>query len=183
MWRAGWADAQRLSNLQGVVNNARFLILPWVRSKGLASKVLAMAARRLPQDWQQRYGYRPVLLETFVQIDRHLGTCYKAANWVHLGQTVGRGKKAPTHKQILPIKDVWIYPLRRDYVGVLTRVGSVCAPAALGRSYDGITEYLRTSVTSKRSSNDTLTPSRVRPCRAPKKKAGRRPAFSIPCPV
>lgn len=116
----GWADAQRLSNLQRVVNNARFLILPWVCSKGLASKTLAMAARRLPDDWQQRYGYRPVLLETFVQVDRHRGTCYKAANWVHLGQSVGRGKKAPTHKQILPIKDVWIYPLRRDYLSVLT---------------------------------------------------------------
>jgi hypothetical protein len=116
----GWADAQRLSNLQRVVNNARFLILPWVRSKGLASKTLAMTARRLPQDWQQRYGYRPVLLETFVQTDLHRGTCYKAANWIHLGQTVGRGKKAPTHKQILPVKDVWIYPLRRDYVSMLT---------------------------------------------------------------
>jgi hypothetical protein len=116
----GWADAQSLSNLQRVVNNARFLILPWVRSKGLASKTLAMTARRLPQDWQQRYGYRPVLLETFVQTDLHRGTCYKAANWIHLGQTVGRGKKAPTHKQILPVKDVWIYPLRRDYVSMLT---------------------------------------------------------------
>lgn len=71
----GWADAQRLSNLQRVVNYARFLMLPWVRSKGLASKTLAMAARSLPQDWQQRYGYRPVLLETFVQIDRQRGTC------------------------------------------------------------------------------------------------------------
>jgi Domain of unknown function (DUF4338) len=116
----GWADPQRLRHLQRVVNNARFLILPWVRSKGLASKILAAAARRLPQDWQQRYGYRPVLLETFVQTDRHRGTCYRAANWVHLGQTVGRGKKALTHKQILPLKDVWIYPLRRDYVSVLT---------------------------------------------------------------
>ena len=116
----GWADLQRLSNLQRVVNNARFLILPWVHSKGLASKVLAMAARRLPRDWQLRYGYRPVLLETFVQTDRHRGTCYRAANWIHLGHTVGRGKKATTHKQTLPIKDVWIYPLRRDYVRVLT---------------------------------------------------------------
>lgn len=115
----GWADAQRLSNLQRVVNNARFLILPWVCCKGLASKTLAMAARSLPSDWQQRYGYRPVLLETFVQVGRHRGTCYKAANWLHLGQTVGRGKKASTHKQILPIKAVWIYPLRRDYLSVL----------------------------------------------------------------
>lgn len=111
----GWSHAQRLANLQRVVNNARFLILPWVRSKGLASKVLAKAARRLPADWQHRYGYRPVLLETFVQTDRHRGTCYRAANWTHVGQTVGRGKKALTHEQTLPIKDVWLYPLRRDY--------------------------------------------------------------------
>lgn len=111
----GWSHAQRLANLQHVVNNARFLILPWVRSKGLASKMLAKAARCLPADWQHRYGYRPVLLETFVQTDRHRGTCYRAANWNHVGQTVGRGKKALTHEQTLPIKDVWLYPLRRDY--------------------------------------------------------------------
>jgi hypothetical protein len=66
------------------------------------------------------FGYWPVLLETFFQTDRHRGTCYLAANWVHLGQTVGRGKKAPTHKQILPLKEVWIYPLRRDYLSMLT---------------------------------------------------------------
>lgn len=71
----GCSDAQRRANLQRVVNNARFLMLPWVRSKGLASKVLAMAAWRLPVDWPHRYGYRPVLLETFVQTDRHRGTC------------------------------------------------------------------------------------------------------------
>jgi hypothetical protein len=111
----GWSDAQRSTNLQRVVNNARFLILPWVTSKGLASKALAMAARRLPADWQHRYGDRPVLLETFVQTDRHKGTCYRAANWIHVGQTIGRGKKALTHQQTLPIKDVWLYPLRRDY--------------------------------------------------------------------
>jgi len=111
----GWSDTQRSANLQRVVNNARFLILPWVMSKGLASKTLAIVARRLPADWQQRYGYRPVLLETFVQTDRHKGTCYRAANWIHVGQTVGRGKKALTHQQTLPIKDVWLYPLRRDY--------------------------------------------------------------------
>ena len=111
----GWSDTQRSANLQRVVNNARFLILPWVMRKGLASKVLTTAARRLPADWQQRYGYRPVLLETFVQTNRHKGTCYRAANRIHVGQTVGRGKKALTHQQTLPIKDVWLYPLRRDY--------------------------------------------------------------------
>jgi hypothetical protein len=93
----GWQESERLRNLQLVVNNARFLILPWVQSKGLASKILALAARQLPHDWQQRYGYRPVLLETFVESARHRGTCYKAANWIHVGQTTGRGKKCPVH--------------------------------------------------------------------------------------
>lgn len=117
----GWPEPQRLKNLQLVVNNARFLILPWIQSKGLASKILSIAARQLPHDWHQRYGYRPVLLETFVESERHRGTCYKAANWVHVGQTVGRGKKSAVHHQIIPIKDIWLYPLRKDFASVLRR--------------------------------------------------------------
>jgi hypothetical protein len=115
----GWPEPQRLKNLQLVVNNARFLILPWIQSKGLASKILSIVNRQLPNDWQQRYGYRPVLLETFVESQRHRGTCYKAANWVHVGQTVGRGKKCPVHTQIVPIKDIWLYPLRKNFASVL----------------------------------------------------------------
>ena len=117
----GWPEPLRLKNLQRVVNNARFLILPWVQSKGLASKILSKVARQLPNDWQLRYGYRPVLLETFVESQRHRGTCYKAANWVHIGQTTGRGKKSAVHHQIIPIKDIWLYPLRRDFAAVLCR--------------------------------------------------------------
>jgi len=117
----GWSEPQRLKNLQLVVNNARFLILPWIRSKGLASKILSISARQLPHDWHRRYGYRPVLLETFVESERHRGTCYKAANWVHVGQTVGRGKKSAVHHQIIPIKDIWLYPLRTDFACVLRR--------------------------------------------------------------
>ena len=113
------SEAQRSKNLQLVVNNARFLILPWIQSKGLASKILAMAAKRLPNDWLARYGYRPAMLETFVQSPRHKGTCYKAANWVLVGRTVGRGKKNRTNKQTLPTKDIWLYPLRRDYPRIL----------------------------------------------------------------
>lgn len=115
----GWQRHQRLKNLHLVVNNARFLILPWVQSKGLASKILSKIARQLPQDWYCRYGYRPVLFETFVESERHRGTCYKAANWVHVGQTAGRGKKSTVHHQIIPIKDVWLYPLRSDFADVL----------------------------------------------------------------
>ena len=117
----GWPESQRLKNLQLVVNNVRFLILPWVQSKGLASKILSKVARQLPNDWQLRYGYRPVLLETFVESPRQRGTCHKAANWVHVGQTTGRGKKSAVHHQIIPIKDIWLYPLRRDFATVLCR--------------------------------------------------------------
>jgi len=117
----GWDQAQRERNLPMIVNNARFLILPWVQSKGLASKILSMAARQLPTDWLARYALRPVLLETFVETRRHRGTCYKAANWIHAGQTVGRGKKSTVHQQIIPIKDIWLYPLRKDFRSILSR--------------------------------------------------------------
>ena len=117
----GWSSEQRLNNLQLIVNNTRFLILPWVQVKGLASKILALAARQLPHDWQRRYGYQPVLLETFVEWPRHAGTCYKAANWQWVGRTTGRGKKSTSHAQQLPAKDIWLYPLRRDFAKQLQR--------------------------------------------------------------
>jgi hypothetical protein len=117
----GWQERERLKNLQLVVNNARFLVLPWIQSKGLASKILSKIARQLPLDWHQRYGYSPVLFETFVESQRHRGTCYKAANWIHVGQTTGRGKKSTVHHQIIPIKDIWLYPLRKDFANVLCR--------------------------------------------------------------
>jgi hypothetical protein len=115
----GWQEPERLRNLQLVVNNARFLILPWIQSKGLASKILSRIARQLPIDWHRRYGYRPVLFETFVQTERHRGTCYKAANWIHVGQTSGRGKKSTVHHQIIPVKDIWLYPLRKNFASLL----------------------------------------------------------------
>ncbi len=117
----GWNHDQRAKNLPLIVNHARFLILPWIQSKNLASMLLAKAARVLPGHWQQRYGYRPVLLETFVDKTRFQGTCYKAANWVYLGQTKGRGKLGPAGKQSVPIKDLWVYPLDRRFRDVLTR--------------------------------------------------------------
>ena len=117
----GWTGEQRQRNLHKVINNTRFLILPWIHSKGLASKILAKVARQLPLDWQQRYDYQPVLLETFVESPRHAGTCYKAANWQCIGRTTGRGKKSRSSKQVLPIKDIWMYPLRKNYRDVLCR--------------------------------------------------------------
>lgn len=115
----GWSEEQRARNLQLVVNNARFLVLPWVQSKGLASKILSRAARQLPQDWLQRYGYAPVLLETFVEFERHKGTCYKAANWINVGRTSGRGKKSTSTKALIPLKDIWLYPLRKNFTAFL----------------------------------------------------------------
>lgn len=111
----GWSHEQRKRNLHLIINNSRFLILPWVQSKNLASKSLAMAARSVADDWQYRYNYRPVLLETFVEKDRFKGTCYKAANWHLMGQTKGRGKLGPSGKISVPIKDIWLYPISADY--------------------------------------------------------------------
>ncbi len=115
----GWSEEHRARNLQLVVNNARFLVLPWVHSKGLASKILSRAARQLPQDWLERYGYSPVLLETFVEFERHRGTCYKAANWINVGRTSGRGKKSTSNKALIPLKDIWLYPLRKNFASFL----------------------------------------------------------------
>ena len=120
----GWSEPQRQCNLQLVVNNARFLILPWVHCKGLASKILSKVARQLPKDWRMRYGFAPVLLETFVEFERHKGTCYKAANWVLVGRTAGRGKKGKNNKPQVPIKDIWLYPLRRDWQSILCNAGN-----------------------------------------------------------
>lgn len=117
----GWSEEQRQRNLQLVVNNARFLVLPWIESQGLASKILSKAARQLPNDWLQRYGFRPVLLETFVEFERHRGTCYKAANWINIGRTAGRGKKSLSHKPLIPLKDIWLYPLDKKFANFLCR--------------------------------------------------------------
>lgn len=111
----GWNDEQRKRNLQWIVNNGRFLILPWVRVKGLASKILALSARQMPHDWQAQYGHRPLLLETLVDTNRFRGTCYRAANWIRLGQTTGRGRMDREHKAHgQAIKDVYVYPLARN---------------------------------------------------------------------
>ncbi|EFK09554.1 conserved hypothetical protein [delta proteobacterium NaphS2] len=111
----GWTHDQRKKNLNLITNNARFLILPWVKSKNLASRILSLTARRLPDDWEEKYNIRPVLLESFVQKNLFSGTCYKAANWVNVGQTKGRGKLGPAGKISVPIKDIWLYPLAKKF--------------------------------------------------------------------
>lgn len=98
-----------------MVNNSRFLILPWVRVQGLASRILGQCARQLPSDWELRYGYRLLLLETLVDARRFRGTCYRAANWLHVGQTTGRGRMDREHQRHgQAIKDIYVYPLVRD---------------------------------------------------------------------
>jgi hypothetical protein len=115
----GWTAEQRKRNLHLVVNNARFLILPWVHAKNLASKILSLVIKRLPEDWQKRYGYRPVLLESFVECGRFLGTSYKAGNWIPVGLTQGRGKLDVKNEYALPKKSIWLYPLTKDFRQVL----------------------------------------------------------------
>ena len=111
MW-IGWNDVQRERNLQKIINNSRFLIFPWVQVKNLASSVLALASRVVQDDWERIYGYRPLLLETLVDKRRFKGTCYKAANWTHVGTTTGRGRMDRASKrQGKSPKEIYIYPL------------------------------------------------------------------------
>jgi hypothetical protein len=110
----GWCDAERRRQLQRVVANSRFLLLPWVEVRCLASAVLARMARQFPGDWEQAYGVRPVLLETLVETARYRGTCYRAANWLELGTTQGRGRMdAKRQRQGACPKQVFVYPLAK----------------------------------------------------------------------
>ncbi len=111
----GWDAETRKKNLHLIVNNCRFLVLPWIQSKNLASRVLSLASKRIVADWQERYHYAPVLLETFVEKGRFQGICYKATNWIHVGDTKGRGKLDVHNEYKLPVKAVWLYPLRKDF--------------------------------------------------------------------
>ena len=120
----GWSAAQRRAGLHLVANHTRFLLLPWVRCPNLGSKVLALAARRVGADFRRRYGYAPVLLESFVQSDRFTGGVYRAANWHCVGSTRGRGRNHRSHTPGQPVKSVWVYPLRPNF-----RAGLGVAPA------------------------------------------------------
>jgi hypothetical protein len=133
----GWTTAQREQNLQYIVQNSRFVILPWVRVSSLASKVLSQCARQLPKDWQQRYGYRPLLLETLVDPARFRGTSYRAANWVLLGQTSGRGRMDRQRQTAVKPKDLYVYPLCRQVQQRLQTSEAPAISAALRRSRNG----------------------------------------------
>jgi hypothetical protein len=110
----GWDDTERLRGLQHIVQNSRFLILPRVRIPNLASATLARMVRQVGIDWEARYAVRPVLMETLVDPTRFRGTCYRAANWIHLGQTTGRGRMDRGHRRHgASPKKVFVYPLCR----------------------------------------------------------------------
>lgn len=124
----GWSEQQRLRNLPWVVNNSRFLIFPWVRARHLASHVLGMLARRVCQDWYERWGYRPVLMETFVDPARYKGTSYRAAGWGCLGRTTGEGLIRPGRSYTTTPKLVYVRGLARDFRSKL------CSEKLVGRA-------------------------------------------------
>ena len=103
------------------MNNTRYLLFPWIVVKNLASRILSLAAKRLPEDWERLYGYKPSLIETFVQTERHAGTCYKAANWILVGETKGRGRMDRFFEAKLPRKAMYVYPLVPNAREILTR--------------------------------------------------------------
>ena len=124
----GWDDRRREERLNRVVMNSRFLILPQVHVKNLASHVLAVAAKQVIADWTMQYSIRPVLLETFVEPARFQGTSYRAANWIYLGKTRGRGRQDRDNSRRVSVKDVYVYPLREDARAVLSAGSVVNAP-------------------------------------------------------
>lgn len=111
----GWNRQQREENLPMIVNNTRFLILPWVHIPNLASFILGRISRRIAGDWRAYYNHDIVLMETFVERERFPGSCYKAANWKYLGYTKGRGRNDRYSTHSVPIKDVYIYPLVKAF--------------------------------------------------------------------
>lgn len=117
----GWSRKAREANINLITNNMRFLILPWVKVPHLASHILGQVARRIGQDWVQKYGHPVYLLETFVENRRFAGTCYKAANWVYVGQTTGRSRNDRHFKLKVPVKDIYLLPLARKFREVLCR--------------------------------------------------------------
>jgi hypothetical protein len=116
----GWDPEHRKRLLHLVLSNDRFLIFPWVRVPHLASHALSLATRQIGDDWMQAFGYRPVLIETFVDPTVFTGTCYRAANWQFLGHTQGRGRLAPDHQCRLSKKEIFVYPLQADWQQCLT---------------------------------------------------------------
>lgn len=115
----GWSKSIKNKNLHFIVNNTRYLVLPWVTVKCLASKVMALNIKRISSDWLKVYNYPLYMLETFVEQDRFKGTCYKASNWIRVGQTKGTSKKGHKHLKHGKIKDIYLYPLQKNFKRLL----------------------------------------------------------------
>lgn len=116
----GWSANARRKYIHLISYNTRFLVLPWIRISCLASHILGQAVRLLSTDWQRIYNHPVYYLETFVDKERFAGICYKAANWIYVGDTTGRGKNDQTHKPNRSIKAVWGYPLSKDFRTLLS---------------------------------------------------------------
>jgi len=116
----GWSDDERAENLYFTTNNTRFLIVPGIRVPHLASHILGLISRRISSDWKIKYGHGIYLLETFVEQVRFRGVCYQASNWRRVGETTGRGRDSVNHEVTLPIKDVYVYPLSKDFRKILS---------------------------------------------------------------
>jgi len=117
----GWNKEQRSANLIWMTNNVRYLIFPWITVKNLASHTLALITRRISGDWEDKYGHVLVSLETFVESPRFLGSCYRAANWICVGRTAGLGRDGSHKYAIMPEKDIYLYPLVKDFRQQLQR--------------------------------------------------------------
>lgn len=115
----GWDKTSQKAYLNKIICNSRFLIVPYFHVKNLASHSLSMCIKRLAIDWEKRYGIAPVLLETFVEGERFNGACYRAANWIYVGKSKGRGRSDSTHESTIPKKDIYVYPLRYDACQIL----------------------------------------------------------------
>jgi len=111
----GWDNEDRKTRLNLIVNNSRFLIFPWIHIRNLASKVLSLATKQLQVDWLKEHCYAPVLVETFVDIAHFKGTCYKASNWINLGETKGRGRMDRRNENAVSPKMIFMYPLQKDF--------------------------------------------------------------------
>jgi hypothetical protein len=111
----GWSQDQRRANVQLVAYNSRFLILPWAKAPGLASLLLGRMAQVISRDWQRLYQHPIYLLETFIDPERFRGSCYRAANWIYLGLSTGRGKDDQTKRANRSLKELWVYPLVKDF--------------------------------------------------------------------
>ncbi len=111
----GWNHDIRNRNLELIANNSRFLILPWVTVPNLASCLLGLISRRISGDWTEKYNHPIHLLETFVKKERFEGTCYKAANWLYVGDTTGRTRNGGTHDRRKPVKGIYLYPLHKRF--------------------------------------------------------------------